>query len=313
MLTAPAGPIAQWETPGSNEPCFIYAGLNTIMHISQVRRASADDFYPSDERPRLTWVAHAARSLSDPQQIRFCMTHSLSHDCRFDRTDVVHVVGAVFHHMSWQPACLNALEVAKSFTRFHLQWAFAAARGHLLIKSVLDTALPRVVAQDVSFVNVHFVHDITGPGVWTIGLFDNLYAGSNIPATLTLEQARALKDKEWRQQGVCILTRADMYQRLAYQNGSQGNGFLEGPGWSSWTQERDALHAAATSPPHGTEVRWWGSKRAWSRVHPRTSWWRITNVKICGDAAMHPCGQQLLQASQTMHSLIVATASCLCS
>ena len=130
-----------------------------------------------------------------------------------------------------------------SFNSAFLQWAFAAAPGHPLLKSVLDTALPRIIAQDFDLNNQHFVHSITGPAMYTRGLRNVLLADVDMTGT-TLKHMRASRDADWRLQGICILTRADMSIRLKNGYGSQGNGFLDSPTWSSWTKDADALHRA---------------------------------------------------------------------
>lgn len=128
-----------------------------------------------------------------------------------------------------------------------VQWAFAAAPGHPLLKSVLDAALPRVIAQNTEVTERYSVYHITGTGVWTAGLTKVLLHGLDIAFGMTLDQVREVKDFAWRQQGLCILTREGLIEQLANEYASQGNGFLESADWSSWTKERDELIAARTS------------------------------------------------------------------
>lgn len=124
-----------------------------------------------------------------------------------------------------------------------MQWGFAAAPGHPLLKSVLDTALPTVISQNFDLTYPHFVHAITGPGVWTIGLAKWLLPVRNETAGMKLDEVRTLKDAEWRAQGICILTEEEMERRLTNEYASQGNGFAGDGQWSSWVQERDWLLA----------------------------------------------------------------------
>lgn len=53
-----------------------------------------------------------------------------------------------------------------------VQWAFAAAPGHSVIKSVIDLMIDRLKNPDYS--KKHFVHIHTGPGVWTDGIYNGL-------------------------------------------------------------------------------------------------------------------------------------------
>ena len=111
-----------------------------------------------------------------------------------------------------------------------MQWSFAAAPGHPLLKSVLDAALPRVIAQDIDVDNDNFVHEITGPTIYTRGLANVLLQDVNLTNS-TLAQIREQKDAEWRSTGVCILTWAELFERLKNGYSSQGNGFLDSPTW----------------------------------------------------------------------------------
>jgi hypothetical protein len=58
------------------------------------------------------------------------------------------------------------------------QWTFAATPGHPIIKSVLDCIREAFVAPD--YTRPHFVHELTGPYVWTKGILSALEINDKI-------------------------------------------------------------------------------------------------------------------------------------
>jgi hypothetical protein len=52
------------------------------------------------------------------------------------------------------------------------QWTFAASQGNQIIKTVIDLMIERLKVADYSM--KHFVHYLTGPGMWTSGICKHL-------------------------------------------------------------------------------------------------------------------------------------------
>lgn len=52
------------------------------------------------------------------------------------------------------------------------QWTFAASEGHPILKSVIDLMVSRLKTPDYTM--PHFVHYLTGPGMWTSAICDHL-------------------------------------------------------------------------------------------------------------------------------------------
>ena len=52
------------------------------------------------------------------------------------------------------------------------QWTFAATAGHPILKSVIDLMIDRMEKAD--YTKKHFVHYLTGPGMWTSGIMASL-------------------------------------------------------------------------------------------------------------------------------------------
>jgi mannosyltransferase OCH1-like enzyme len=56
------------------------------------------------------------------------------------------------------------------------QWTFASSPGNPVLKSVLDEIKQRFISPD--YTRDHFVHELTGPGVWTRGILNALNVDS---------------------------------------------------------------------------------------------------------------------------------------
>lgn len=61
------------------------------------------------------------------------------------------------------------------------QWTFAASAGNPIVKSVIDLMIERLKTADYS--KPHFVHYLTGPGVWTSGVKQYLNIADTDPAS----------------------------------------------------------------------------------------------------------------------------------
>ena len=58
------------------------------------------------------------------------------------------------------------------------QWTFAATAGHPILKSVLDCI--KIAFENPDYTKPHFVHELTGPYVWTKGILSALELNDNI-------------------------------------------------------------------------------------------------------------------------------------
>jgi hypothetical protein len=132
------------------------------------------------------------------------------------------------------------------------QWAFAASPRHQLLQSVLDTLLPDIITQNFDLTNEHFVHKLTGPGVFREGILRELLASQDRARylaedgiTVDLDKLLEAKQSEWMAQGLCVVSRREFESLLENKYSSQGKDFLSEK-WSSWKSEADALHFAAT-------------------------------------------------------------------
>jgi hypothetical protein len=129
--------------------------------------------------------------------------------------------------------------------------AFAAAPGHPLLGSVLDTVVPHLIAQDVDPSILDFVHAISGPAIFTAGLLRKLLVGTWRNAIVhddnpspDLYKLLALRQVHWAHDGVCVVTGKELLARLTNKYSSQGTMFRSST-WSSWTKQANELTQSA--------------------------------------------------------------------
>lgn len=72
---------------------------------------------------------------------------------------------------NWMSDDYDMIVCPETSTHF-CQWTFAAVAGHPLIKSVLDE-IKQAFAEPI-YGQPHFVHKMTGPAIWTIGILKGL-------------------------------------------------------------------------------------------------------------------------------------------
>lgn len=78
---------------------------------------------------------------------------------------------------SWMKKDKNII-VAPEFNTMFCQWTFAASKENLIIKSVIERMKNGFINPD--YTKPHFVHRLTGPWVWTKGIFDELQIKSEL-------------------------------------------------------------------------------------------------------------------------------------
>jgi len=59
------------------------------------------------------------------------------------------------------------------------QWTFAASAGHPILKTVIDLMVERL--KNADYTMPHFVHYLTGPGMWTSAICNHLEIPNNDP------------------------------------------------------------------------------------------------------------------------------------
>ena len=70
------------------------------------------------------------------------------------------------------------LVISPENDNFHLcQWFFCAPEGSPILKSVIDLSVEMVLKEDYKEFDIHFVHKLTGPGVFTKGI--EMYLSEN--------------------------------------------------------------------------------------------------------------------------------------
>lgn len=93
---------------------------------------------------------------------------------------IIYKYGGVYADLDtecWQPISSWMLEdadmiVCPETSNHFCQWTFAATPEHPIIKSVLDHIKEAFVNPD--YKKPHFVHNMTGPAVWTRGILNKL-------------------------------------------------------------------------------------------------------------------------------------------
>lgn len=228
------------------------------------------------------------------------------HACRYM---VVHLYGGVYADMdtecrapanTWAPTgCLFSvgLETGEHFC----QWAFAAVPGHGALGCVLDLVLQRMIgreyAQYIARGDEDFVHEVTGPSVFTEGILNYLgvrHTGHNdVNLTMLLSQRTA----EFRRAGVCLLTQAELNAALANQFSSWHQQLQRGS-WSSWTRERQKLMKRA-----GEERRQQHLEKLRDGVTQAAAYWRRKDEQREHDGQREKGGQRETDEQRTRDEL----------
>jgi hypothetical protein len=138
----------------------------------------------------------------------------------------------------WSRGCGFALSLE---TEEHFcQWAFAALPRHPALAAVLDLVLDRIVHRRFDMVYEMFVHNSTGPAVYTEGIMRYLGLwGVERYRNLTVllaEQQELLAAK-----GLCVYSCAEMQLYLSNMYSSQHKD-MQSSTWGSWIGEvNDAM------------------------------------------------------------------------
>ena len=144
---------------------------------------------------------------------------------------------------AWAPRGCHFAVATETDVHF-CQWAFAGVAGHGALGRVLELVLQRMQARVwqayIAEDNWEFVHEVTGPSVFTEGILDYLRIPHTSHDDVNLYQLIHGQREEWRQRGVCLLTWAEMQKMLQNQYSSTTESLQDGS-WRSWTQEREAL------------------------------------------------------------------------
>ena len=144
---------------------------------------------------------------------------------------------------AWAPRGCHFAVATETDIHF-CQWAFAGVAGHGALGRVLELVLQRMQARVwqayIAEDNWEFVHEVTGPSVFTEGILDYLRIPHTSHDDVNLYQLIRGQREDWRQRGVCLLTWAEMQKMLRNKYSSTAESLQDGS-WRSWTQEREAL------------------------------------------------------------------------
>lgn len=135
--------------------------------------------------------------------------------------------------------------------------ACAAAPGHGALRRVLELVLERIIArlykQYAAEEDLEFVHEVTGPSVFTEGILDYLGVPHAAHNDVKLYPLLATDQMAWRRRGVCVLTWTEMRHMLVNRYSSQSQELQTGS-WFSWTEARAELMKAAAQTDVPVEV-----------------------------------------------------------
>ena len=169
---------------------------------------------------------------------------------------VVYLYGGVYADMdtrchrpasAWAPHGCH-LAVGLENDAHFCQWAFAAVAGHGALGRVLELVLQRMQARVwqayIAEDNWEFVHEVTGPSVFTEGILDYLRIPHTSHDDVNLAHLVGERGEEMRGRGVCLLQHDELEEMLGNQY-SSWHFALQGGSWSSWTRERAKLMKTA--------------------------------------------------------------------
>jgi inositol phosphorylceramide mannosyltransferase catalytic subunit len=116
------------------------------------------------------------------------------------------------------------------------QWTFAASKNHPALKHICQHVVQNWKTKGIDLDNPHFVHQTTGPTIWTSGIASYLGEPLNTPAIDIYE--KYLSDKDYRKKcnklGVFIVP-ARFFQGQMSENRFGGDLFNDG--YIGWKKE----------------------------------------------------------------------------
>ena len=128
-----------------------------------------------------------------------------------------------------------------------LNWAFASRKNHPLFQQAMDLSLSRFVNMTIDLSQEHFVHETTGPRVFTLAVKDIAKdVGCVIPnndnndtKTYAKDLYRMCRDVLKEKYGLCLYDQQTQESWFKNHYSSQKKE-LQSENWlSSWTEERE--------------------------------------------------------------------------
>lgn len=150
-----------------------------------------------------------------------CTCHLPAHDWDFELPP-----GARHRENPW-------LVVGVENDEHFCNWTIAGGAGHPALRRVIDLIVERS-REGIDYTNEHFVHEHTGPAIWTDAILDVLDMDGS---PQKIFEDRELRDEALRK-GILILDRPS-FRHSFCENENASESF--GDGWVSWKQQRDRM------------------------------------------------------------------------
>lgn len=116
------------------------------------------------------------------------------------------------------------------------QWTMYCTKEHPAMRFITGFILQHYLENGINTRNEHFVHETTGPSVWTKAI--KAYLNKNDTTAQELFNEYTTNPKEFHEKGIYILS-AEHFQGI-YSENVYGSLFF-GDGYVKWTEERDTL------------------------------------------------------------------------
>lgn len=116
------------------------------------------------------------------------------------------------------------------------QWTIYCTKEHPAMRFITQFILQYYLEHGINTRNEHFVHETTGPSVWTKAI--KAYLNKNDATAQQLFDEYTTDAKEFQAKGIYILS-ADHFQGI-YSKNIYGSLFFD-DGYVKWTEQRDTL------------------------------------------------------------------------